>query len=193
MPLTIDGNIYFFDETGKMLTDTTKDGYRIAKNGIATEIVIVEEPEKEEQPAKQQNNSSSNSQASSNGGSQSTSQGGGSSNSGYTPPSTPSYSANGSSIAAAALSQIGVTQDCTSLVSNSLAAAGIYYHGWPEGYLSLGTLTSSPVPGDIIVYIGHVAIYIGNGQAVHGGWDGYTTKVSSVSCANALIGYVHIG
>ena len=55
-------------------------------------------------------------------------------------------------------------------------------------------------PGDLIFYvgrypgvIGHVAIYIGNGQAVHGGWNGCQTVVSSVSCANALIAYVHVG
>ena len=79
------------------------------------------------------------------------------------------------------------------LVTNSLAAVGINFHGWPEDYLSLGTLTSNPVPGDIIVYSGHVAIYVGNGQAIHGGWLGNRTVLASVNCGNALIGYVHIG
>lgn len=94
-------------------------------------------------------------------------------------------------IAQAALAQIGVNQDCTMLVTNSLKTVGINFHGAPEAYLSLGPLTNNPVPGDICVYQGHVAIYIGNGQAVHGGWNGYTTAVYSVSCANPLIGYVH--
>ena len=78
------------------------------------------------------------------------------------------------------------------LVTNSLAAAGISFHDWPEGYLSLGTTTSNPVPGDIIVYSGHVAVYIGNGQAVHGGWLGSQTVVSTVECTNAFIAYVHV-
>ena len=95
-------------------------------------------------------------------------------------------------IADAALAQLGVNQDCTMLVTNALRAVGINYHGAPESYLSLGELTSNPVPGDICVYQGHVAIYIGNGQAVHGGWNGYTTVVYSVQCANPLIGYVHV-
>ena len=95
-------------------------------------------------------------------------------------------------IADAALAQLGVYQDCTMLVTNSLRAVGINFHGAPEEYLSLGTLTDSPVPGDICVYSGHVAVYIGNGQAVHGGWLGNQTVVSSVACTNAFIGYVHI-
>ncbi|MBF0580533.1 C40 family peptidase [Erysipelotrichaceae bacterium RD49] len=94
-------------------------------------------------------------------------------------------------IAQAALAQIGVTQDCTMLVTNSLKAVGINFHGAPSAYLSLGPLTDNPVPGDIIVYQGHVAIYIGNGRAVHGGWNGYTTAEFSVECSTPLIGYVH--
>ena len=95
-------------------------------------------------------------------------------------------------IADAALAQIGVNQDCTMLVTNSLAAVGISFHGSPYEYASLGEWTDSPVPGDICIYDGHVAIYIGNGQAVHGGWLGYTTVVSSVECTNSFIGYIHV-
>lgn len=95
-------------------------------------------------------------------------------------------------IADAALAQIGVYQDCTMLVTNSLAAVGINFHGAPIEYLNLGTLTNNPVPGDICVYQGHVALYIGNGQAVHGGWLGHQTVVSTVECTNAFIGYVHV-
>lgn len=95
-------------------------------------------------------------------------------------------------IAAAALAQVGAYQDCTMLVTNSLAAVGINFHGWPEEYLALGEVTDQPVPGDIIVYSGHVAIYIGDGQAVHGGWLGSSTVVSTVECTNPLIGFVHV-
>lgn len=94
--------------------------------------------------------------------------------------------ASGNAVADAALAQLGVSQDCTALVSNALAAVGINYHGYPAGYLSLGTVVSAAdaQPGDVIYYadsgIGtaHVAIYIGNGQAVHGGWKG-TTAIAS--------------
>ena len=95
-------------------------------------------------------------------------------------------------IANAALAQVGASQDCTMLVTNSLKAVGISFHGWPYQYASLGSWTDNPVPGDIIIYDGHVAIYIGNGQAVHGGWLGVTTVVSSVQCTNALVGYIHV-
>lgn len=95
-------------------------------------------------------------------------------------------------IADAALAQIGVYQDCTMLVTNSLAAVGINFHGAPTAYLSLGTLTNNPVPGDICVYQGHVALYVGNNQAVHGGWLGNQTVLTSVSCGQQFIGYVHV-
>lgn len=95
-------------------------------------------------------------------------------------------------IADAALAQVGVNQDCTMLVTNSLAAVGINFHGAPTAYLSLGTLTNDPVPGDICVYQGHVALYVGNGQAVHGGWLGNQTVLTSVACGQPFIGYVHV-
>ena len=95
-------------------------------------------------------------------------------------------------IANAALAQLGVYQDCTMLVTNSLKAVGIDFHGAPAAYLSLGTITNDPVPGDIIVYQGHVAIYIGNGQAVHGGWLTNQTVISTVECDKPFVAYVHV-
>ena len=95
-------------------------------------------------------------------------------------------------IAEAAIAQIGVEQDCTMLVTNSLKAVGINFHGWPIEYKTLGEWTDTPVPGDIIIYEGHVALYIGNGRAIHGGWYGHTTVEWSVECSNQIIGYVHV-
>ena len=96
-------------------------------------------------------------------------------------------SGTGATIAAAAYAQIGVAQDCTALATNALAAAGIHYHGWPAGYLSLGRTVSAAEarPGDLAYYqnggvgMAHIAVYVGNGMAVHGGWNGGTTRCTA--------------
>lgn len=114
--------------------------------------------------------------------------------------STSGMNLSGSSIADAALAQIGVGQDCTALVSNALAAQGIYYQGYPAGYMSLGTVVSAAEaqPGDILYYANggtgyaHVAIYLGNGQAVHGGWHGSTTVVDSAYVGSGPV-FIHVG
>lgn len=146
--------------------------------------VVLRGTKAKETPAAQSSNSSSNSSLSSSRSSNSRS---------YAGSSSSGYSANGNTVLSAAYSQLGVGQDCTSLVSNSLAAAGIYFHGWPQQYASLGSWTSNPVPGDIVIYDTHVAIYAGGGTAVHGGWNGGTTGVGPVYCSANLMGYIHIG
>lgn len=189
----IDGKTYFFNESGEMLKDTEKDGYKIDGSGVATKDESINADKEETSKPAEQNQTQGSVQS----GNQQTSK-----------PSQPApqpapqpvpqpapqpnYGVSSSAIANAALAQLGVHQDCTMLVTNSLAAVGINFHSAPEGYLSLGTITNNPVPGDIIVYSGHVAIYIGNGQAVHGGWLGYDTVISSVNCTNAFIAYVHV-
>ncbi|MBF1136842.1 MAG: G5 domain-containing protein [[Eubacterium] sulci] len=144
--------------------------------------VVLRGTKAKETPAAQSSNSSSNSSSSRSSSSRS-----------YAGSSSSGYSANGNTVLSAAYSQLGVGQDCTSLVSNSLAAAGIYFHGWPQQYASLGSWTSNPVPGDIVIYDTHVAIYAGGGTAVHGGWNGGTTGVGPVYCSANLMGYIHIG
>lgn len=146
--------------------------------------VVLRGTKAKETPAAQSSNSSSNSSSSSSRSSSSRN---------YAGSSSSGYSANGNTVLSAAYSQLGVGQDCTSLVSNSLAAAGIYFHGWPQQYASLGSWTSNPVPGDIVIYDTHVAIYAGGGTAVHGGWNGGTTGVGPVYCSANLMGYIHIG
>lgn len=146
--------------------------------------VVLRGTKAKETPAAQSSNSSSNLSSSSSRSSSSRS---------YAGSSSSGYSANGNTVLSAAYSQLGVGQDCTSLVSNSLAAAGIYFHGWPQQYASLGSWTSNPVPGDIVIYDTHVAIYAGGGTAVHGGWNGGTTGVGPVYCSANLMGYIHIG
>jgi cell wall-associated NlpC family hydrolase len=87
-------------------------------------------------------------------------------------------------IADAAIAQIGVNQDCTMLVTNALKAVGIYHHGWPISYMSLGHVIpfEEAMPGDLIYYadggtgLAHIAVYIGGGQSIHGGWHGTTVQ-----------------
>lgn len=100
----------------------------------------------------------------------------------------------------AALAQLGVMQDCTALVEKSLRAVGI-----PAGDLGTqigeytglgGTLVTSGdyAPGDVLIWSGrHVAVYIGNGQAVHGGFQGNQTVVASAFLDGAPSGVVRFG
>lgn len=115
-------------------------------------------------------------------------------------PPVASASGKGATIAAAAYAQIGVAQDCTRLASNALAAAGINFHGWPAGYLSLGRTVSAAEaqPGDLAYYanggmgMAHIAVYVGNGQAVHGGWNGGTTVLHSVNVGSGPV-FIRVG
>lgn len=109
----------------------------------------------------------------------------------------------GAKIAAAAIAQANanVQQDCTMLVTNSLKAIGIDFHGWPKDYMSLGQVTTNPQPGDLIYYVnggtglGHIAVYIGKqggrDMAVHGGWEGHGTKIFSANVGSGPI-YIHV-
>ena len=106
----------------------------------------------------------------------------------------------GATIAAAAYAQIGVAQDCTALATNALAAAGIHFHGWPAGYLSLGRTVSAAEarPGDLAYYknggvgMAHIAVYVGNGMAVHGGWNGGTTALYSANVGSGPV-FIRVG
>lgn len=108
-------------------------------------------------------------------------------------------SVNGNAVVNAALSQLGKSQDCTMLVTNSLAAAGINFHSAPAGYMQLGTIVSAAEaqPGDIIYYadggvgVPHVAVYLGGNEAVHGGWTGHTTVVNRVYGGSGPV-FIHI-
>lgn len=108
----------------------------------------------------------------------------------------------------AALAQQGVNQDCTDLVQNSLAAIGLTQRrdqgGFDLGtgiwqYDGFGTRVdiNNLAPGDILVYGNagtgtHVAIYIGDGKAVHGGFNGSTVVASKDSAYQALTGAIRV-
>lgn len=110
-----------------------------------------------------------------------------------------SAGASGSAIANAALAQVGVTQDCVQLVRKSIAVAGLPYTGMGSLFNLGPTIPMSQAsPGDVIYYsyngMGgkHIAIYIGGGQAVHGGWTGNTTVVASVDIGGSAPVFIDI-
>lgn len=111
------------------------------------------------------------------------------------PTAQASASGKGAAILSAAYAQLGVMQDCTMLVTNSLAAVGIHFHDWPAGYLSLGRTVSAAEaqPGDLIYYadggagMAHIAVYAGNGMAVHGGYNGNQTVVFSANVGSGPV------
>lgn len=86
----------------------------------------------------------------------------------------------GESLLNAAMSRVGTFEDCTALVENSLRYLG-YGVGdlGPMQFYGYGVVVdpSSVRAGDIMMRPGHVAIYAGNGMAVHGGfgWDNGVT------------------
>lgn len=100
----------------------------------------------------------------------------------------PATSAN-AAILASANAQLGAAQDCTVLGEQALRAAGISGVGdeSPASLMTYATPVSTPQPGDFIFYadggmgFAHNAVYIGNGQAIHSGWNGNQTVVSSVN------------
>lgn len=99
----------------------------------------------------------------------------------------------------AALAQVGQGQDCTALVERSLRAIGFGVGdlGTLAGhYTPYGQLVGSGgyAPGDILIWSGrHVAIYIGNGMAVHGGFNGSTVVSSAFGYEGTPDAVVRVG
>ena len=91
------------------------------------------------------------------------------------------YGTGSHALLSAARAQIGRAQDCTAMVENALRAIG-YGVGdlSPMGFAGVGYQVSpaDAQPGDIMMRGGHVAIYAGNGVAVHGGFRGSTVETS---------------
>lgn len=118
--------------------------------------------------------------------------GGGSSNSGSTNTGSGDVSV-GQAIVAAARSYIGTPYvyggtsyngiDCSGLTMRAHQAVGIKIARTSAeqagGGKKVGDL-SNALPGDIICYPGHVAIYIGNERVIHAPTEGQTVKEASV-------------
>ena len=102
-----------------------------------------------------------------------------------TPVPEQTASSLGDRISSSAQELVGVTDGlwCTQVVQQALANAGVSdaYQLWPDQYQGVyGYYTDSPQAGDLIYYnnggrgVDHIAVYIGNGQAVHGNYNGKT-------------------
>ena len=115
----------------------------------------------------------------------------------------PTATTLGQRISAEAQKLVGVTDGlwCTQVVQQALANAGVSdaYQLWPDQYCGqYGYYTDSPAEGDLIYYnnggrgVDHIAIYIGNGQAVHGNYDGKTVIASATSQYLATPQYIRV-
>ena len=106
------------------------------------------------------------------------------------PAETPAATTLGQRISSEAQKLVGVTDGlwCTQVVQQALANAGVSdaYQLWPDQYAGqYGYYTNDPQEGDLLYYnnggrgVDHIAIYIGNGQAVHGNYEGKTVIASA--------------
>lgn len=104
---------------------------------------------------------------------------------------SPGNSSTAAAIVNAAYSQLGtpyvwsgtspnVGLDCSGLVQYCHRVAGISLPrtSGPQG--AGGQAVSSPQPGDVVCYAGHVGIYIGGGQMIHAPQPGDVVKIQSV-------------
>ncbi|HET7414789.1 MAG TPA: LysM peptidoglycan-binding domain-containing protein [Arthrobacter sp.] len=106
-------------------------------------------------------------------------------------------SASNAAMLESAKSQLGAIQDCTALVEQALQAAGVSGVGDEsvESLLQFASPVSNPQPGDIAYYadggagVAHIAIYIGDGKAIHSGWEGNQTVVESVDVGSGPVFY----
>lgn len=106
----------------------------------------------------------------------------------------------GSLVAAAAVEEFGVQQDCAELVTTALAAADIPYSGMGNLFNLGPTVTQdAATAGDVVYYAdgghgtAHVAIYLGDGSAVHGGWSDGATVIASVELDGSEPVFIHLG
>ncbi len=113
------------------------------------------------------------------------------------PAAAPAAGGANATLLAAAYGQVGITQDCTAMVEKALGAAGIPVGNiGPTAFLKYGKVVATPLPGDIIVQSGHVAIYAGNGQAVSGGMNGVNATMAhplSWLTATGGVTFVRVG
>ncbi|MSR97469.1 LysM peptidoglycan-binding domain-containing protein [Arthrobacter sp. BL-252-APC-1A] len=105
-------------------------------------------------------------------------------------------SGTGAIMLSSAYAQLGAMQDCTILVEQALRAAGHSVGDLaPAQLAAYGTPVSNPQPGDMIYYanggagVPHIAIYIGDGQAIHSGMNGNQTVIATANLGSGPVYY----
>ena len=87
-----------------------------------------------------------------------------------------------SSLVAAASKYVGMRWDCTRVIEQALNDIGIPIGDVnPMGFGGVGTVfydKSQVQPGDIMMRGGHVALYVGNGVTIQGGYNGVVAIVN---------------
>lgn len=96
-----------------------------------------------------------------------------------TPKASPAPASGvGAALVASARAQLGATQDCTILVEQALRSVGKSVGDLaPAQFHQYGTPVSTPQAGDLMISAGHVAIYIGGGQAISSGMNGVNETI----------------
>ena len=113
-----------------------------------------------------------------------------------TPAPAAAASGAGAIMLSSAYAQLGAVQDCTILVEQALRAAGHSVGDLaPAQLAAYGTPVSNPQPGDMIYYanggagVPHIAIYIGDGQAIHSGMNGNQTVIATANLGSGPVYY----
>ncbi|MFF3038273.1 C40 family peptidase [Arthrobacter citreus] len=113
-----------------------------------------------------------------------------------TPAPAAAASGAGAIMLSSAYAQLGAMQDCTILVEQALRAAGHSVGDLaPAQLAAYGTPVSNPQPGDMIYYanggagVPHIAIYIGDGQAIHSGMNGNQTVIATANLGSGPVYY----
>lgn len=120
----------------------------------------------------------------------------------YEAPAEDPYASLNASIASNAQQLVGVTNgmQCTEVVQQALAMSGVTdaYQLWPDQYIMYGYYTDTPTAGNLIYYdnggrgVDHIAVYIGDGMAVHGNYNGNTVIASVYDGGTGAPQYIQV-
>ena len=120
----------------------------------------------------------------------------------YEAPAEDPYASLNASIASNAQQLVGVTNgmQCTEVVQQALAMSGVTdaYQLWPDQYIMYGYYTDTPTAGNLIYYdnggrgVDHIAVYLGDGMAVHGNYNGNTVIASVYDGGTGAPQYIQV-